>query len=129
MNERIEEEFSLLRGQFSQLEYRDDGHWILIPKYKGPEDIWTESKPDICFQIPPGYPGQKPYGFYVRLPFALKAGGQINNATPSSEPPFGGDWLKFSWDVPDWRATSDLRSGYNLLNWVLSFRGRLDQGA
>lgn len=129
MNQRIEEELDLLRRHFAGLEYRDEGHWILIPNYKGPGDIWTAPDPDICFQVPPAYPGQKPYGFYVCLPFDLKTGGQINNATPSAEPPFEGDWLKFSWDLPDWRATSDLRSGYNLLNWVLSFRGRLEQGA
>jgi len=129
MNERIEQELELLRKHFPELEYREEGGWILIPKYGGPGGIWTVSNPDVCFQIPPAYPGQKPYGFYVRLPFALNSGGEIKNATPSEEPPFGGQWLKFSWDLPDWRATSDLQSGYNLLNWALSFRRRLDEEA
>jgi hypothetical protein len=129
MNERIEAELGLLRHHFRVVEYRDADRWVLIPKYRAPEGIWSVSDPDICFQIPPAYPGQKPYAFYVRLPFALRTGGQINNATPSQEPPLEGDWLKFSWDPPDWRPTSDLRSGHNLLNWALSFRQRLEEGA
>ena len=129
MNERIQQELDLLRAYFAGLEYREDGYWILLPRYPGPDGIWTIADPDIAFQIPPGYPGQKPYAFHARLPFALSDGAKIENATPSTEPTFDGEWLKFSWDLPDWKATSDLQSGYNLLNWALSFRRRLEEGA
>lgn len=127
--DRISQELELLRGHFPELEYKEDGQWFLLPKYGGPVSIWTTDEPDICFQALPDYPGQKPYGFYARLPFALADGGEIKNATPSEEPPFEGKWLKFSWDMPEWKATSDLQSGYNLLNWALSFRRRLEEGA
>jgi hypothetical protein len=129
MTERLDQELDLLRGRFPKLQYHQEGGWILTPEYPGPEGIWSLATPDICFQVPPAYPGQKPYGFYVRLPFALSAGEEINNATASDEPPFEGPWLKFSWDMPDWLATSDLHSGSNLLNWALSFRKRLEEGS
>lgn len=129
MNERIQQELDLLRMRFPGLEYREDGHWILLPNYLGPEGIWTVADPDISFQIPPGYPGQKPYAFYVRMPFALSTGAEIKDATGSTDPPFDGEWLKLSWDIPAWQATSDLQSGYNLLNWALSFRQRLEEGS
>jgi hypothetical protein len=129
MRERLAQELQMLRQHFPGLEYREDGQWFLLPRYGGPEGIWKETSPAICFQAPPGYPGQKPYGFYVRLPFALVAGGEIKNSTASGDPPFEGEWLKFSWDMPEWQATADLESGYNLLNWALSFRQRLEQGS
>ena len=128
MTERIDRELELLRQHFSGLEYVADGQWFFIPGYGGPEGVWTETNPDICFQVAAAYPGQKPYAFHVRLPFALAGGAEIKNATASDEPPFEGQWLKFSWDMPEWRATVDLQSGYNLLNWALSFRQRLDEG-
>ncbi len=129
MKERIEDELKLLRTRFSKVEYREEGHWFLLPEYPAPAGMWTNDAPSICFQVPTGYPGQKPYAFYVRQPFALGNGAPVNNIAASSEPPFDGEWLKFSWDMPDWRATDDLASGYNLLNWTLSFQARLQEGA
>ena len=129
MNERIAQEVDLLRSQYSRLEHREEGIWFLLPEYEIREGVWTTNLPDISFQVTTKYPGQKPYGFYVRLPFSLASGEEIKNATPSDDPPFTGAWLKFSWDMPEWQATSDLQSGYNLLNWALSFRKRLDEGA
>jgi len=128
MNERIEQELQLLRTHFPKLEYRDEGRWVLLPEYSGPPALWTVDRPDVAFQISSSYP-QKPYAFYVRQPFELKDGKDVQNATASSDPPFGAEWLKFSWDMPEWRATADFQSGYNLLNWALSFRKRLEEGA
>ena len=129
MNERINQELELLRARFPGLEYQEEGRWVLLPKYGAPRGVWSTDCPDICFQIQPAHPGQKPYAFYVRMPFSLQSGAEVLNATPSREPPFGGEWLKFSWDAPDWNATAEIRSGSNLLNWALTFRGRLEEGA
>jgi hypothetical protein len=129
MNERIGQELELLRSRFPNLEYQQEGRWVFLPRYPVPVGLWSADEPDVCFQIQEGHPGQKPYGFHVKLPFELAAGGEIKNATRSSEPPFAGAWLKFSWDMPDWRAESDITAGYNLLNWALSFRRRLEEGA
>ena len=131
MNERIEQELQLLRTHFPRLEYREEGRWVLLPEYLGPPSLWSSDKPDVSFQISASYP-QKPYAFYVRRPFellGLEEGQSVQNVAESSDPPFGGEWLKFSWDMPEWRAASDLQSGYNLLNWALSFRKRLEEGA
>ena len=118
-----------MRPHFPHLEYREEGDWFLLPEYEIMESLWITNLPDICFQVKPNYPGQKPYAFYVRLPFNLISGEKIKNADSSDDPPFDGGWLKFSWDMPEWQANSDVNSGYNLLKWALSFRQRLDQGA
>lgn len=129
MTNRIQDELALLRTRYPDLEFREEGQWVLLPKYNAPDGLWSCLWPDICFQIHSAYPGQKPYGFYVRLPFALLSGTEILNVTPSEEPPFDGAWLKFSWDAPDWHATDELQAGSNLLNWALTFRKRLEEGA
>lgn len=129
MNRRIEQEIALLRRWFSEVEYREADRWILVPRYPILEGVWDHDAVSVAFQIPPGYPGQKPYSFYVTPRIRLKSGGGPNNCTDSADPPFEGQWWKFSWDVPDWRATADLQSGSNLLNYALTFRDRLDEGA
>jgi hypothetical protein len=131
MSARLEQELELLRRHFPTLEYVAEGHWIRLPGQPLPPGLWNERQVDICFQVPPGHPGQKPYGFYVRPQPTLANGAAILNTTQSSEPPFpgAGAWLKFSWDVPEWNATSDIRSGSNLLNYALTFQDRLTEGA
>lgn len=128
LEERLAKELALLRSRFPDTGYREDGHWFLLAKYPGPPAVWTNPAPDICFQVSTGYPGQKPYAFYIRQPFELMTGGEVRNTTPSAEPPYEGVWVKFSWDIPDWRATDDLTGACNLLNWALSFRARLEEG-
>ncbi len=129
MNERMAQELRLLRTRFPNLDYRDDGQWVLLPGWRVPTTLWDHKHIDICFQIPGGYPGQKPYGFYVSPRIALRDGRHPNNFTDSGEPPFAGEWRKFSWDAPEWRATVDLSTGCNLLNWVFTFDHRFAEGA
>lgn len=129
MNERIAQELQLLRTRFPKLDYREEGQWVLLPGWRTPGGVWDYPSIHVCFQIPQGYPGQKPYGFYVTPRIALKDGRQPINVTDSDEPLFAGEWRKFSWDAPEWRATSDVATGCNLLNWVLTFQHRLAEGA
>ena len=129
MDDRVQQELALLRRDFPGLEYNGNGRWVLFPRYQIEPDIWEQGEVAVCFQIPPGYPGQKPYGFHVSPPVQLKQGGEIRNRTSSTEPPFPGEWAKFSWDLPAWKPTADLQFGSNLLNFALSFRARFDQGA
>ena len=128
MGDRIQEELQLLRQRFPGLEFWEDGRWVFLPHYTLPSGIWERDEVAVCFQIPPGYPGQKPYGFYVSPRVQLKGGGEVKNRTDSAEPPFAGEWAKFSWDLPAWHATADLQAGSNLLNFVLTFRARFEQG-
>lgn len=129
MNERIAQELELLRSHFTDLAYREEGQWVLLPHFRAPANLWDRDSIAVCFQIAAGHPGQKPYGFYVSPRILLLSGQEVLNRTDSTEPPFPGEWAKFSWDAPEWRATADLRSGSNLLNWALTFSHRLDEGA
>lgn len=127
MSSRIEDELTLLRGTWPDIEYRKDGRWVLLPSYSMPG---TCAQPDaaVCFQIKPGHPGDPPYAFYVRSPISPRGGGGFQRSSPSSEPPFPGEWIKFSWSPEGWRATADPRNGSNMLNFALSFRDRLQEG-
>lgn len=130
MTERIEQEIKLLKQEYPDLEFKDEGMWVRIPKYPLPKNIWNRDFTQICFQIPAGYPGNPPYGFFVEAGVVLKD----TNEKPANyeEPlqtPFEGNWGKFSWQHNgSWCATSDLKSGSNLLNFVRSFRNRLKEG-
>jgi hypothetical protein len=129
VNERIERELQLLRTQFPALDYSADGGWILIPAFPLPSGIWARSDTALAVQFPPGYPGNPPYGFHVSPPLVLASGAAVQNASLSSEPPYPGTWQKFSWSVPEWRATANLASGFNMLNYVHTIRARLAEGA
>jgi len=83
----------------------------------------------VAVQFPAAFPGQKPYGFFVSPPLSLASGATVQNAAPSSDPPWPGPWQKFSWDAPAWAATNDVQSGSNMLNFVLTIADRLAQGA
>jgi hypothetical protein len=129
MNERIEEELALLRHDYDEVEYVAEGGWVRVwPVTTGPG--WSEDPVPAAFQIPAGFPGAPPYGFYVPVGLTHN-GGQPQNyqARASSQPPFGGEWAMFSWAQDGgWRATSDLVTGSNLLNWSRSFRDRFAEG-
>lgn len=126
---RIEQELALLRRYFPDLEYRVEGQWVRLPRYPIPGNLWNCGEPEVCFQIPPGHPGQQPYGFYTPAGLELKSGAAVQNRTHSAEPPFPGNWVKFSWTLPQWRPTADLQSGSNLYNFAASFRARFEEGA
>jgi hypothetical protein len=119
---RIEEEVGLLRKRFRGLHFAEP--WVLIPSYPLPEVGWGLESCAVAFLIPGGYPGQKPYAFHTS-PVLAVGGAPPGNTTPSTEPPFEGAWLKFSWDCPEWNAGAEIESGNNLLHWALSFNERL----
>lgn len=130
MQERINHEIILLKTRFPDLEYRPGGQWVRILKYLLPPG-WNCSSTQLAFPIPVEYPGSPPYGIYV--PAGIRCGGQLaNNYTEQAptQPPFGGAWGIFSWTTQDgvWHATSDISKGSNLLNWVLGFQRRFEEG-
>lgn len=130
MEDRIRKEIQLLRTRYEEVEYRPEGRWVrLWPVPTAPG--WTVDPLPAAFQIPTGYPGTPPYGFYVPsgLTFNGKAP-QNCQPSPSSPPPFQGGWMMLSWTHQQgWHATSDLVTGSNLLNWALSFSDRFEEGA
>ena len=130
MTERIDQELELLRSVFPHLDYLPEGRWVRLRRFQvPPEGGWKTSEVAVALQFPPGYPGQKPYGFHVSPPLELANSAQVQNAGASNEPPWDGPWLKFSWDTPEWAPTEDVRIGSNMLNFALTFVDRLRQGA
>ncbi len=127
-DERVEQELSMLRGLWPDLEYVKTGHWVRIPRFQA-SDLWASHEPEVCFQIPAGLPGQHPYGFYVR-PHMLLTGGGIpeSYAFPADTTPFGTGWGKFSWQLEPWQPHTDPIQGSNMVNFVHSFAARLREG-
>ena len=85
---------------------------------------------DIAFFVRDGFPSIGPYGLHV--PAGLRIGDAVpkNYKEPAGDrPPFDGEWGTFSWESADWRATADVRSGHNLLNWALGAANRFREGA
>lgn len=132
MDHRITQEIELLKKEYPDVESKskDEIVWILIPNFPISQNIWNKDKTSICFQIPSGYPGNPPYGFYVEGELRVKdTEEKPESYEEPAETPFNGTWGKFSWAHDDsWRATADFKSGSNLLNFVRSFPDRLNSG-
>jgi hypothetical protein len=129
---RIEQELALLRSRFRNVEYAVAGHWTRVKDYRVLHPGWTPGITDVAFQIPESYPGTQPYGIFV--PSGMRYLGNLPanyQESASNQPPFGGTWGIFSWAPDDgqWRPTTDLVSGTNLLNFVLGFNDRFSEGA
>ena len=127
---RLEAELELLRAYYPELEYKQEGgHWMRIAAYPLSEG-WSQDESAVAFEVKDSHPGTPPYGIYV--PADLTFGGQLpnnRNASPPA-PPFDGAWALLSWTPADgeWRATAELRTGSNLLQWVRGFADRFAQG-
>lgn len=119
---RVEAELELLRTRFPDVQFRDP--WVLVPTYPVPDVGWGLKVAKVAFRFLPGYPGTKPYAFWVQPMLKIRTA-TPPNATESTEPPFGGTWTQFSWDCPEWTPGPDVSSGTNMLHWALSFTERL----
>lgn len=130
MQDRIDQELTLLRKRHPNLEYRAEDRWVRIPTYPLPTG-WNRPSTDVAFLIPVGYPGTPPYGIYVPAGLLFNGSRPDNYSEPAggTQPPFGGTWGQLSWS-PDgpWRATAELTSGSTLVNWVIGFADRFKQG-
>lgn len=127
MDARIAEELGLLRERWANLDYREQGRWVLLPGYSLP-DTCVQDESDVAFQIKAGHPGDGPYAFYVKRPIDLQGDGSFQKTTDASDPPFSGEWLKFSWRPENWRPAGNPREGSNLYDWAVSFWNRLSEG-
>jgi hypothetical protein len=124
MNPRVEAEVALVRSHYPDLEYREADGWARVPAYAIPSG-WPAEEAEVAFQFPPGLPGQKPYGFWIRPPLLLPDGTWASNSTPANIV-FGEGWQQFSWDV-DWIPGAEPHLGTNMLDWVRSFARRLQE--
>jgi hypothetical protein len=130
MNERLKAELELLEKSF-QIQHREDGCWIFIKDYMVPSNIgWSVAQMDVCFEVPAAYPATPPDGFY--MPAGIQCAGKkpdAYNEPAPKPPPFEGQWGFYSWHHQNgWKATADLRTGSNLVNFVGTIRDRLSQG-
>lgn len=130
MSSRIEQEVALLRQRYPDLDYVENGCWVRIQAYPLP-DGWDKTAIPVAFQIPRGYPGAAPYGFYVPSGTLFRGQRPQNYTEPAAnQPPFGGSWGMFSWSpAEEWRPSADPTKGPNLLRWVSSFTERFREGA
>jgi hypothetical protein len=129
MTERLQRDLDLVRARYPEMQFREDGQWIFLPRYPIATG-WEHAAYAICFQIRAGYPDISPYGINVSPP-PRGAGGQVPQSyvdTPDPKPPFDGSWGRFSWEIDGWKATPDLVSGSILLNYVESIRKRFEEG-
>lgn len=123
----MREEVALLRTYFPDAEYREEGRWLLLPHYRLPKNhAWATPEVALAVQFPAAYPGQKPYGFHISPPLTVGGVGP-QNAQPSTEPPWPGSWVKFSWDLPDWAPADSIHAGSNMVNFVFTIAERLQQ--
>jgi hypothetical protein len=130
MEDRIEQELTLLRTRYADLQYVEEGRWVLIPAYPLPAK-WNRTETDVAFQIKKGHPGDPPYGIYVPSGLLYESAPPKNYTEPAqTKPPFAGLWGILSWapEKGQWRATADLATGSNLLNWVMGFSDRFKEG-
>jgi len=127
---RLERELAGLRKTFEGLAFMDAGQWVLLPAYCFPER-WSERAAPVAFQVPVGYPGTPPYGFYI--PGFSRYDGKVPTwqYPAANKPPFEGDWAFFSWSIDGgWvPPTTDAIGGCNLRSFVDSFFQRLAEGA
>ncbi len=131
MTDRIQTELALVRQAFPDLVYQDDGLWVFLPSYPLP-DGWNRAATDVAFQIGDAYPAAPPYGFYVLSGIQFRGAVPNDFSDPSSnQPPFGGCWGVFSWAPRDgeWKPTTDVRRGSNLVRWACGFADRFREGA
>ena len=130
MQERIQDELTLIRQWFPDVEYREEGRWFLVPSYPLPEG-WNREMTDVVFQVDAGYPVTQLYGIYVPVGLRFQDAMPGSYTEPvSNQPPFEGTWGQFSW-YPDegfWMPSADVHKGANLLDWVRGFRRRFEEG-
>ena len=130
MPPRLSRELEILKRRYPDLGFVEAGWWILIPRYPLPNG-WNRESSDTAFQVPIGYAGTPPYGFYV--PSGLRFDGKKpdNYQEPAAnKPPYEGEWGMFSWSIDGtWRTpTTDFVGGESLNSFVLSFADRFGAG-
>ena len=125
---RIGAELALLRQRYEAVEHIEalDIHWFRVEAVRTAPD-WSLDKTEVVFSVTQGYPGVKPYGFYVPVELTY-AGHPPDEHSAPYQPPFAGTWRFLSWDSENWQPTADVTTGSNLWGWVRSFVKRFEEG-
>jgi hypothetical protein len=123
----VTRQLELMRTQWPNLSYLDDGHWVRVPDWQLPHG-WSLPTVDIAFQIKPAV-DQPPYAFYVNSTDLKFNGKTPENWTMSAEVQFPGAWSVFSWAPETWIPTANPNLGPNMLAFARSFANRFAEGA
>jgi len=127
---RVDQEVSLLKNWFGDcLEYVPNGSWVRVSDYRIPSQLWAPDIVEVCFQMPPGLPGQAPYAFHVRPQVRLISGEVVNNYTYPTATAFGDGWGTFSWQLAEWHPGAEPSGGTNMLDFARSIAERFREGA
>ena len=133
MTDRLAKELAMLKTHFPDIEFLEQDYgWFRIPRYAIPPGTWNSTECSVCFQVPAGYPGEPPYAFWTNpmLRLAANGGPPVNNYQEPSPTPFCGTWGKFSWQHDkSWQPGAEPDSGTNLLDFAITFKDRLREGA
>lgn len=127
MTDWVQRQVDLLRAQWPNLSYVDDGHWVLVPSWELPAG-WTPTSVSVAFQIKPAV-DQPPYAFYVDSADIKHDGKVPGNWQLAAGVPFAGTWSMFSWSPETWVPTANPDHGPNMLAFAQSFGMRFAEGA
>ena len=127
---RLEAELEILRAAFPDVQVAGPEPWILVRGYAFPAGLpWNRTSCDVVMLAPAGYPTTPPKNIWVPAGILFDGQKPDHYEEPSAGPPFPGTWGAFSWGNPEvWNPGPDPRTGANLLNFVLSFTARLQEG-
>lgn len=127
MTEWVDQQLALLRTQWPDLTYLDDGHWVRVDDWVLPAG-WAPTELNLAFQIKPTA-GEPPYAFYVSSTDVAFNGQTPQSWTPAASVPFDGTWSVFSWAPETWIPTVNPHAGPNMLAFARSFSARFAEGA
>lgn len=102
----IEEQFERVKQDFPDATIRQhgEGHWVEVDSLPLP-DGWKPSESRIAIEIPPGFSGTKPEGFWLEPGLGAPPGFPV--------PPTGGEtrydriWVKVCYQPQAWDPTRE----------------------
>ena len=80
MIERRLQEIKLLEKKYGDLEYGQNGEWILFKKFPLVSG-WNKKETELLVNVSAGYPSTPPNNFFVPVGFKLANGNSINAYT------------------------------------------------
>jgi hypothetical protein len=128
----VAKELELLRTFWPDLEYVEEGHWVLKGNYQFPLG-WSLEHGDVAIRIPADLPAEQPYGFWVRGGISPASGGVTGSYVfPAEEViPFAPteSWGRFSWALQDnaWKPGAMPGAGTGLVQFAMSINRRLQE--
>lgn len=103
----LEPEFDKLRGEFENVDVRPqpDGSIHVVVSPVPLPGGWSMSATRILVLIPPGYPDQRPSGFFAEHGLTLSQGTQPKGSGVNQVA--GEPWMYFCWHPATWNPTAD----------------------